>query len=291
MKTPLRILTIDLEDWYHILDHPETRLPVQWEKFPSRLEANTDRLLELLDRHHLTATWFCLGWVADRFPQVVRRIAARHEIAAHTYHHELAYQQDSSTFLQDAVRVRQCLEDLTGQSVRIFRSAGFSVNASTPWFADTLLEAGYEADSSIFPARRNHGGFPGFPSCTPCMLRTSSGDLLEFPISTHSWMFWQHLPMGGGYFRLLPTSVLKRWALCDDYSLTYFHPRDIDSDQPVLESLPLHRRFMSYYGLSGAYSKLDRILEDASFSPLGAVISQLDKSSLPVFNWPDKNAG
>lgn len=290
MKTPLRILTIDLEDWYHILDHPETRLPVQWEKFPSRLEANTDRLLELLERHNLKATWFCLGWVADRFPHVIRRIAARHEIAAHTYHHELAYQQDCSTFVQDAVRVRQSLEDITGRRVSVFRAAGFSVTNRTPWFAESLLEAGYESDSSIFPASRNHGGFPLFPSHTPCILRTASGDLMEFPISTHSWMCFRQLPLGGGYFRLIPTKVLERWAKRDDYLLTYFHPRDFDSHQPVLASLPLHRRFMSYYGLSGAYAKLDRLLEVADYSSIELAMDRIDRKSLPVFEWPGVNA-
>jgi len=286
VKDPLRILTIDLEDWFHILDHAPTRFPEQWERFPSRVERNTDRLLQLLQLHGQHATFFCLGWMAERFPALVRKVAGHHEIACHTYAHQLAYHQTPTEFRQDAHRAKSILEDLTGKSVDIFRAAGFSVSMDTPWFFEELIACGFTADSSVFPAVRGHGGFAGFPYAVPCRIRTSSGVLTEFPMSTSDFLGRPFAYSGGGYFRLMPYRWTRRLLSDAEYTLTYFHPRDIDADQPVLETLPWLRRFKSYYGLSGCYSKLDRLLGDFRFSDMGSAGSRLSAMALPEVEIP-----
>lgn len=282
MKEPLRILTFDLEDWYHILDHPQTRDPEQWERFESRVERNTDRLLDLLQRHGQRATFFCLGWVAEKFPALIRRVADHHTIACHTYAHQLAYEQTPMMFRQDALRAKGLLEDITGRPVDLFRAAGFSVGPATPWFFEELIACGFRADSSIFPMRRGHGGYPGFPFDVPCRIASASGSVLEFPMSSKRFSGYSFAYSGGGYFRLMPYGLIRNWMSNADYCMTYFHPRDIDAGQPVLDSLPLSRRFKSYYGLQGCYSKLDRLLHDFRFDDLSTALSKVAGSDLPV---------
>lgn len=282
MKHPVRILTIDLEDWFHLLDHPSTRHPGQWEHFESRVERNTERLLALLAQHGQRATFFCLGWVAERFPALVRRVADQHTIACHTYAHQLAYQQTSEDFRQDTLRAKGVLEDITGRPVDVFRSAGFSAGPQTPWFFEELIACGFTADSSVFPMRRGHGGYPGFPFDKPCRIVSASGSLLEFPMSSKRLLGIPVAYSGGGYFRLMPYGLIRKWMSSASYTMTYFHPRDIDSEQPLLDSLPFTRRFKSYYGLKGCYAKLDLLLRDFRFSDLDNVRSSIAGSDLPV---------
>lgn len=282
MKTPLRILTVDLEDWYHILDHPPTRHPEHWERFESRVERNTDRLLELLQQHGQRATFFCLGWMAERYPALIRRIAEHHPIACHTYAHQLAYEQTPAMFRQDALRAKGLLEDVTGLSVTVFRAAGFSVGPRTPWFFEELIACGFTTDSSVFPMERGHGGYPGFPCGVPCRMLTRSGTLLEFPMSSVRLLGRSFAYSGGGYFRLMPYGLIRRWMEQEQYTLAYFHPRDIDPGQPVLDSLPLSRRFKSYYGLNGCYSKLDRLLHEFRFLDMQQALEVIKESDLPV---------
>lgn len=282
MKKPLHILTVDFEDWFHILDHGETRYPEQWNQFESRLEQNVEQLLSLFDKHNVRATWFCLGWSAERFPSLVRRVAANHQIACHTYSHQLLYQQSPSEFIQDTTRAKKILEDIIGGPVDAFRAAGFSVTQKTPWFFEALHNCGFTVDSSVFAASRNHGGFSEFGQYTPCYVKTDSGTLLELPVSP--WKkYGLKVPFsGGGYFRLLPYSFLSTAYNRADYSMTYFHPRDIDAYQPVLPSLPLRRKLMSYYGLKGCFPKLDKLLTDFDFVSVDTAVAQLQLQQLTV---------
>jgi polysaccharide deacetylase family protein (PEP-CTERM system associated) len=282
VKQPVRILTFDLEDWFHILDHPATRYPAQWENFESRVERNTDRLLALLAQHGQRATFFCLGWVADRFPELIRRVADQHTIACHTYSHQLAYQQTPDDFRQDALRAKGLLEDITGRPVDIFRAAGFSAVPQIPWFFEELIACGFTADSSVFPMRRGHGGYPGFPFDEPCRVATASGSVLEFPMSSARLFGFPLAYSGGGYFRLMPYRLVNKWMSGATYTMTYFHPRDIDMEQPLLDSLSVSRKFKSYYGLKGCYAKLEQLLRDFRFSEMDTVRSLLSGNNLPI---------
>jgi polysaccharide deacetylase family protein (PEP-CTERM system associated) len=282
VTAPLRILTVDFEDWFHILDHSETRYPEQWSKFDSRIERNVHRLLELFDQHNVRATWFCLGWSAIHFPRLVQQIAAHHEIACHTFNHQLLYHQSPDEFIEDALKAKHTLEDITGNNVDTFRAAGFSVTNKTPWFFESVRECDFTVDSSVFTARRNHGGIPQFGKAEPCIIKTSAGELLELPLPTARFGGINFPYSGGGYFRLLPYSWIKHAFGSSVYTMTYFHPRDIDPDQPMIASLPIQRKFMSYYGLRNCYPKLDRLLGDFSFATVNDAVRALQNTHLPV---------
>ncbi len=200
----LNILSIDLEDWFHILNHSETASPEQWDKFEPRLEKNALRLLDLLEEKKIKATWFCLGWIARKHPLLVKKIAASHHIACHSDLHQLVYKQSPAEFRSDTLSARKSLEDLIGKEVNVYRASGFSVTAQTPWFFESLLECGFQIDSSVFPAARSHGGFPGFGAAAPCRISCQSGVLKEFPMNTTSFLGKDLVFSGGGYFRALP---------------------------------------------------------------------------------------
>lgn len=287
MKKSIRILTIDLEDWYHLLDHPLTKSPEQWVTFESRVEKNVHWLLELLDKYNIQATWFCLGWVAARYPSLIREVAKRHEIACHTYLHQLVYEQDRQQFIADAKQAKSVLEDITGCSINTFRAAGFSVTPKSPWYFEALSEVGFRIDSSVFPARRQHGGHPSFGIDKPCRIQTNYGELLEFPLPVKLVAGRSLVYSGGGYFRLLPYQLIRRWIGQSDYSLTYFHPRDFDPSQPLAPGLPLKRRFMSYYGLKSSRVKFESLLRDFKFETIGTVAERLHHLHLPLLQIGD----
>ena len=158
----MRILTIDLEDWFHILDNDETASPVGWERFESRVERNTEWILEKLSDKKQLATFFCLGWIAQKHPLLIKKIAEEgHEIACHSMHHQLVYSQSGVDFLNDLKQSIDILENITGKKVKSYRAPGFSISLKTDWVFDALLEAGIENDCSVFPSSRNHGGYPG----------------------------------------------------------------------------------------------------------------------------------
>ncbi|MBP6335028.1 MAG: polysaccharide deacetylase family protein [Bacteroidia bacterium] len=264
----LKILSIDLEDWFHILDHPETEKPSQWENFESRIESNAMRLLDILEETNQKATWFCLGWVARKNPSLVKRISETHHIACHSDLHRLVYTQSPAEFKEDTLRAKKDLENLIGKEVNVYRASGFSVTPQTPWFFEMLLECGIQIDSSVFPASRAHGGFPGFGSAAPCRIECQGSTLKEFPMNTKHILGKDFVFSGGGYFRALPYTLIDRFFSESNYVMTYFHPRDFDPDQPVLSSLPMHRKVMSYIGLKSSEKKLRRLLQDHNFVDL-----------------------
>lgn len=264
-------LTIDVEDWFHILDLKDAPSVDRWEALPSRVERNFDRLLALLAERGARATCFFLGWIAEKYPQLVRAAQnAGHEIACHGYAHELVYEQGESSFYEDVRRAKGVLEDLAGTPVWGYRAPGFSITASTPWAFERLARAGYRYDTSVFPATRGHGGLSGAtlgPSCIP----TASGDIVEFPISLAPFLGRRVCFFGGGYLRLSPYPLIRRMAERVHREgrriVFYIHPRDIDPDQPRL-SMGLRRRFKSYVNLRGTEAKLGRLLTDFRFRPL-----------------------
>ena len=275
----LRILTFDIEDWFHILDHAETKGEAEWARFESRLKLNVDRILQLLETQSQKATFFCLGWVAEHHGEVLRSIVeAGHEVACHSHLHQLVYEQAPKEFAADLHRALAALEDATGQKIRAYRAPGFSMKPECLWAFEKLIEAGIEVDCSIFPAPRAHGGFPDFGTARPCLLDTPSGSLREFPINTATVLGRPVVFSGGGYFRLIPYTLIQRFTEASTYTMTYFHPRDFDPDQPMLQSLGPFRRFKSYVGLRSAQAKLERWLRQQRFVDLATAEAQVDWS-------------
>ena len=263
------IFTIDVEDWFHILDVPGTPAFEDWDRLPSRVEVNFRRFLDLCDAAGVKVTCFFLGWVAARFPHLVREAAARgHEVASHGFAHRLVYAQSPAEFFEDARGTRLLLEDLGGVPVLGYRGAGFSVTEKTPWFFEELVKAGYEYDSTLFPAPRGHGGLKG-GRYGPYRVETPSGPLLEFPITVTEVWGRPRCFFGGGYLRLFPYALVRRLAqrvLQEGRPVIFYaHPREIDPGHPRL-AMNLHRRFKSYVGLKGMEQKIRKIFRDFSIT-------------------------
>jgi polysaccharide deacetylase family protein (PEP-CTERM system associated) len=277
----MNILTYDIEDWFHLLDLESTAIYSNWDKFAPRIHANVDRLIDITLKYNHKATFFCLGWIAEKYPEIIRRIDAEgFEIGSHSFSHQLAYQQTPIQFRQDVVRSIQTLEDLIGKKVTSFRAPGFSIIPRMPWAFETLIELGIECDSSIFPASRAHGGFTEFGTAQPAVIDCAGGSLREFPISLSSMLGRKFVSSGGGYFRLLPYWLIKRFNRQSDYLMTYFHPRDFDPGQPRID-MPLFRKFKSYVGLNVAEAKLESLLADHVFTDLRSVVEQIDWRAVP----------
>lgn len=278
----MRVLTFDVEDWFHLLEHGATRTPEDWMRYPSRVERNTERLLELLQRHEVRATFFCLGWVARRFPQLVRAIAAAgHEIGSHSDEHQLPSQMPPPAFERDLARSLRVLEDLAGAPIRCFRAPGFGVGRETPWVFDVLIKHGIEVDCSVFPGRHAHGGMAGAPA-QPHWLQCRTGRIRELPVSTTRVLGRDVVCSGGGYFRLAPYALVRRHLRRDPYVMSYLHPRDVDAGQPRLPGLGVKRSFTTYVGIDSAWNKLDVMLQEFDFLSVGEAAMLVDWAQAPV---------
>ena len=271
------IFSVDVEDWFHILDIPGGPPLAAWNSLPSRVERNFERLLDLFSEHHASATCFFLGWIGERFPHLVKEAAKRgHEIASHGYAHRLVYEMNRREFSEDASRSRKLLEDIAGETVLGYRSAGFSVTEKSPWFFDSLAECGYQYDSSVFPASRGHGGMESSPRL-PHHVGPNSDGIVEFPITVADILGKPLCFFGGGYLRLFPYSLIRqmtRQVLEEGRPVVfYIHPREIDPDHPRLP-MSMARRFKSYVNLRSTESKLHRILTDFEVAPFRSFLQQ-----------------
>jgi polysaccharide deacetylase family protein (PEP-CTERM system associated) len=277
------ILTIDLEDWFHILDFEKVSSPASWDGMESRIEKNTDRLLELLSDLKITATFFSLGWVAKKYPGLIKRISANHEVGCHSMHHELIFLKNEKEVKDDIIQNKNLLEQLIGKKIIAYRSPGFSFTENTKWLVRVLDECEIVYDCSIFPSGRNHGGYEKFPFAGPCKITFEGSMICELPINTRTLLGRKIIFSGGGYFRLLPYSVIN-FLMKTNYVMTYFHPRDFDPGQPVLEGLSLRRKLMSYTGLKNSYGKLKRLLNDHTFMPVGQAAAKINWGNVPVID-------
>ena len=279
----MQILTIDLEDWFHILENNTTKTSSQWETYETRIHANTDRIINALQGQSHRATFFCLGWIAEKYPEVIRQIADQgYEIGSHTHLHQLLYEQKPDEFREDLIRSVQTLADITGKKVKYFRAPGFSITEQNKWVFDILVEQGIEIDSSIFPASRAHGGFPGYSHTGPSVIRYNGITIKEFPVNAIT-LFGQPLIFsGGGYFRLLPYWVIKKCTGRSGYVMSYFHPRDFDPGQPMVPGLSPLRKFKSYYGLKSAEKKFKRWISDFEFIDIKTADEMIDWETVPV---------
>ena len=262
----MNILTFDVEEWFHLLDFDATRSEEQWKNYEVRIYENMKRIFSILERTHTKATFFIIGWIAKEYPDIVRQIAEKYQIGCHTMNHQLVWQQSRDEFRQDVEAGVKMLEDITGKKVECFRAPGFSIRESEAWAFEDLAELGIKYDSSVFPAHHAHGGMPSFPNAEPSIIKHNGVGMKEFPICFEK-IAGQHLVFSaGGYFRLFPYSLIKKWSKeHEEYLLSYIHPRDLDGGQPMLEGLPIVRKFKSYVGTKGAAKKLERWLTDFDF--------------------------
>ncbi|MFC0185475.1 polysaccharide deacetylase family protein, PEP-CTERM locus subfamily [Pseudarcicella hirudinis] len=273
----MNILTFDIEEWFHILDNDSTKNEADWAKYPGRIHQNMELIFELLAQNNQKATFFCLGWVARKHPDIIRAIVNKgYEVATHSDLHQLAYEQSREAFKADLETSIKALEDVSGKKVKAYRAPGFSIKQENKWAFEVLVENGIEIDCSVFPAKRAHGGFAEFGVAEPCWIDIDGHRLKEFPINTFNSFGTPLIFSGGGYFRLFPSLVLEKLMKQSDYVMTYFHPRDFDAGQPMIEELSRVRKFKSYYGLKGALGKLEGLLQDFKFIDLQAAENQID---------------
>ncbi len=279
----MNILTFDVEEWFHLLDFESTRSEEQWANYEVRIHQNMERIFSLLEETNTKATFFIIGWIAKTYPEIVKKIAEKYEVASHTMTHQVVWQQSPKEFRQDVEASIKSLEDIIGKKVRAFRAPGYSIRESEGWAFEILHELGITIDCSVFPARHAHGGMASYPYSGPSILQYNSVSLKELPISVKS-LAGKHLAFsGGGYFRLFPYSIIKRWSReIPDYLLSYIHPRDLDADQPILKGLPFTRRFKSYVGLKGAEKKLKRYLNDFDFVDIDTADKMIDWDKVPI---------
>ncbi len=272
----LNALTVDVEDYYQVSAFERVVARDRWHEYESRVAANTDRLLGVFDEFNVRATFFVLGWVAERDPSIVRRIAAAgHEVASHGYGHRLIYDQQPAVFREDVRRARQILQEASGQPVVGYRAPSFSVTGRSMWALDVLIEEGYTYDTSIFPIRHDRYGIPDAPRHPYWIAHRSAGDhqgILEIPGSTIR-LFGANLPVaGGGYFRLLPYwwtrfGIRRLNGTEGKPAVFYMHPWEVDPGQPRLQGSRLSR-FRHYRNLAKTESRLRRLLADFTFGPL-----------------------
>ena len=268
--------SIDVEDWFHILDVDQAYAMDAWPSLESRVEENTERLLELLGRTGTRCTCFLLGWVLERCPQLARRIAeAGHEIASHGYGHELIYEIGPERFRADLQRSIDLIEEVLDVRPVGYRAPGFSITHEATWALDILAELGMKYDSSLFPAPRSHGGILGVSPLPNRLELTDGRSLMEFPITTLSVLGRRIAYCGGGYLRFFPYWYIRSRISAANRRgepvIVYIHPRDIDPDQPRMR-LPLARRYKSYVNLQTTFRKLESLVRDFRFASAAEVL-------------------
>ncbi len=269
-------LTVDVEDYFQVSAFAKSIKPHEWDNHPLRVEKNTHKILDLFDDYQIKATFFVLGWVAERRQDLVLEIARRgHEVACHGYSHQLIYNQSEDVFRQEPIRAKIILEDIVQRPVRGYRAASYSITRRSLWALDILAEAGFEYDSSIFPVRHDRYGIPGSPEF-PYILDTPAGHkLVEFPISTAKFMGYRLPVAGGGYFRLYPywlsRAGLRQINRKKKPFIFYLHPWEVDPNQPRISASRLSR-FRHYNNLDKCESRLRSLASDFKFTTVENVL-------------------
>lgn len=271
-------MTVDVEDYFQVSAFAPYVARDSWESTPLRVEANVERILALFDRHNVKATFFTLGWVAERLPDMIRRIVANgHELASHGWQHTRVSAQQPDTFRDDIIRTRTLLEDIGSVAVQGYRAASYSIDNSTPWAYEILADAGYRYSSSIVPVKHDHYGIP---DAERFAFSTAAGRITEIPVTSINLAGRNINCGGGGWFRLFPYAF-SRWALSrvnqheGQSGLFYFHPWEIDPAQPRLEGLNAKTRFRHYLNLTRMESRLDRLLEDFRWDRMDRVFANV----------------
>jgi len=258
-------LSVDIEDWFQVGAFERIVRREDWDTLQPRVERNSDAVLALFARHGVYATFFTLGWVAERYPDLIRRIAAAgHEVASHGWDHVRVFTMTPGQFRADIGRTRALLEDLTGRRVAGYRAPSFSIDSRTPWAHEILAEEGYAYSSSVAPISHDHYGWPGAPRFAFRPVKESA--LVELPVTSAKFGGKLLAAGGGGFFRLLPYRF-SRWAIRQVNregrpAIFYFHPWEIDPSQPRLVNAPLRSKLRHYSRLGAMEAKLHRLIQE-----------------------------
>jgi polysaccharide deacetylase family protein (PEP-CTERM system associated) len=263
-RVVVNALTVDVEDYFQVWALSPWFPRDKWDETPCRIERNVDLILELLDEADAHATFFTLGWIAERFPRVIRRVAAAgHEVASHGYAHSRVNELEPDAFHADIHLAKTILEDVADVEVKGYRAPSFSIGTDTEWAHDRILEAGYRYSSSVYPIRHDHYGIPDAPR----FPYRAHPDLLELPITTTRFLDRNWPAGGGGYFRLLPYGVSK-WSIKrvneveEQPAIFYFHPWELDPEQPRVKGVGVRTRVRHYLNLRQTEHRLRRLLRD-----------------------------
>ena len=273
----LNALTIDVEDYFHVAAFARQIDPKTWDSYPLRVEKNTNRLLDLLGARDVRATFFVLGWVAERCPDLVKRIqSAGHEIGCHGYAHQAIYDGTYEDFEHDLRRAKAVIENITGRALKSYRAPSFSITSATLWALAVLSEQGFEYDSSIFPVAHDLYGIPDAPRFPHLKVLDAEHVIKEFPPSTLRFLGVNVPVGGGGYLRLLPHGwtalAIRRLNEVEKQPvMVYLHPWEIDQEQPRIPA-SWRSRFRHYNNLSTAEEKIRRLLGEFSFSTMEDVV-------------------
>jgi polysaccharide deacetylase family protein (PEP-CTERM system associated) len=276
----MNAMSVDVEDFFQVQAFAGQIDRKDWDSFPCRVERNVDLILALFSRHKVAATFFVLGWVAERYPSLVRRIIAEgHELASHGCNHYRVTEQSPSEFRADVRRAKALLQDIGGQPIKGYRAPSFSIGTSTVWALDVLAEEGYSYSSSIYPIAHDLYGMPDAPRFS---YRPRGDQFVEIPMTTLR-AFGRNFPCsGGGYFRLFPY-VVSRWAMRQvnrsegRSCVFYFHPWEVDPEQPRPSGAPLKSRVRHYINLGRMEARLGRLLSDFRWDRMDRVFFDDDR--------------
>jgi len=280
----MKLLTFDIEDWFHIRFERNFNTYENFDRLShhSIIEKNLDIILQRLDEYNISATFFCLGWIGEKHPHLIKKIhSLGHEIASHTHMHNLLYNLNEKENKKDLKKSIQVLENLTGEKIISFRAPAFSMTEEVNYYYDLLLENGIENDCSIFGSKRDFGGNKDMDFRSPFLIKTKSNKIIrEFPISYTKILNSKIIFTGGGYFRVFPSllfPIFDRSYQKHPYQMYYLHPRDFDSTHPILEGLSFRRKLFSYTGLRTTERKFETILKLNRFINV--------KEAAKTFNW------
>jgi len=270
----INAMTVDVEDYFQVAAFESTVSRDDWDSIPHRVAGNTNLILDRFAEKNIKATFFMLGWVAERYPQLINRIISEgHELASHGYYHVRVTQQNASDFSEDVSRTKKLLEDLAGVEVKGYRAASYSIGADNLWAIDVLAETGHQYSSSIYPIKHDLYGMPEAPRFA---FRHKGNGLLEIPITTVTMANRKFPCGGGGFFRLFPY-IYSRWAIQKinrvekQSALFYFHPWEIDVHQPRFENAPWKSRFRHYLNLDKMEKRMLRLMDDFSWGRMDEI--------------------
>jgi len=284
-------LSVDVEEWFQVGAFERVTDPADWPLLDSRVEDQCARILDLFAEAGVKATWFTLGWVAERKPALVRRIhEAGHEVDSHGQAHERVFLLGEKAFAADLIRSRKALEDASGAAVTGYRAPSFSIDARTPWAFEVLGEQGYAYSSSVAPVVHDHYGWREAPRFAFRPLTGSA--LVEIPVTTAEWAGRRMAAGGGGFFRVLPygftRAAIRQVNALGHPAAFYFHPWEIDPDQPRVPRAPLRSRLRHYTGLAGMADKLARLAREFSWGRMDAVAAEAAARLGPVDSTPPR---
>ncbi|TKG95372.1 DUF3473 domain-containing protein [Puteibacter caeruleilacunae] len=282
----MNILTFDIEDLW-VYDHYKIG---NKEDYIPRLDSYLNQILDLLDERGFKATFFCLGIMAERYPEVIKLIADRgHQIGCHSYGHQFLSDVSREEFEEDTCKAISILENIAGNKVTAYRAPAFSISEKNKWALEVLAQNGILFDCSIFPAIRSFGGFPSYNTDRPAIVKYNGITMKEFPISLTDMLGKRIAYSGGGYFRLFPYSKINKIINRSDYVMTYFHLRDFDKEQERKTKLVdgenlILRYFKNYYGLNSCFSKFEKLIRENEFVSLERADTMIDWNKTDIIN-------